>query len=73
MIRQEMENAGIPTPIHEALVKVNSDDLKGHPELLEKFPEISKMLIKMGSSTKLINKLFLIEKFQSFDQAIDLL
>ena len=71
--RQQTENTGIPTPINDNLVKTNSDYLKEHPELLEKFSDISKTLIKMGFSTRHINHLFLIEKFQSLDQAIDLL
>ena len=62
-----------PTPINDIITKKNAQYIREHPDLLEIFSEISKELIKMGFSPKLINNLFLVKHFQTLEEAIDLL
>ena len=62
-----------PTPVNDVITKKNAQFIREHPELLDKFSEISKELIKMGFSPKLINNLFLVKHYQTLEEAIDLL
>ncbi len=73
MIRRQHENPANPTPKNDLIVSINSEYIREHPEILEKYSEISTSLMKMGFPPKLINNLFLIKRFKSLDEAIDLL
>lgn len=71
--RQNDFRSSNPTPINDSLSKKNAQFIRDHPELIDKFNEISKELIKMGYSPNLINNMFLVKRFQTLVEAVELL
>ena len=70
---QNLNEKRISTPINDNIIKTKAEYLKDHQELLDKFIETSKELVRMGFKPKIVNNLFLITHFQSLLTAIDLL
>jgi hypothetical protein len=70
---QNENRSSNPSPMNDSIIKKYAPFIRDHPELLEKFSDISKDLIKMGFSPNLINNLFLIKRFQNLEDAVELL
>jgi len=71
--RQNENRPSNTTLINDNIIKMNSQFIRDNRKLIEKFNDISIELIKMGFSPNLINNLFLIKRFQTLEEALELL
>lgn len=75
LIQSQNQNiAAKESPIEDSLTKTFSEDLRlNHEELIKDFEYISRDLMKMGYSAKLIINSFLAFKYKNIEEAIELI
>jgi len=71
--RQNENRPSNPSLFNDNIIKINSQFIRENRKLIEKFNDISIELIKMGFSPNLINNMFLIKRFQTLEEALELL